>query len=390
MHQGAFTQERLDERMAQGEGHPFPWLLAAQVLGGHRQALNWGELWDVIRCYAHNRGYDGNALWSSGFAEESDDTKREENANRLMQAHGTSTMAETVCAFLGVDPGSSAAPKLEAYFKGNDAAFSRSVVHAEVLRILRVHTGVLEGCDEAFITCLCGEGKADWQAVPCPSIGLPQRYHGGLLFGQMVPRFDNRIIPLCRISGEKAPDKHCREFYRYRWGMLLSNIRVMDIGGEVSRRLTGKERQTIHETMQKEGYLTKHTLQKALHESVKAEPTNIEALFLTPEMERALLFDPVKKITTSDCYSGVWEALSAKLQKVFDGQLFRGKLASIKLWRAALEAEGQDTSAFDSAAQEAYDVYLKRARKKAHPPEVFIGGGGDRYRSGQRLCALFA
>lgn len=41
-----------------------PWQLAARVLCGDK-LLTWPELWDVLRWYAHNRGYDGNQRWSN-------------------------------------------------------------------------------------------------------------------------------------------------------------------------------------------------------------------------------------------------------------------------------------------------------------------------------------
>lgn len=371
VHLGAFSEERLKERMAQGAGHSFPWLLAAQVLGSRQRVLDWEQLWDVLRWYAHNRGYDGNSLWA-GAQQQSEDTKKEENANRLMQEQRTSTMAETVCAFLGVDPASAQTPKLEAYFKGNDAAFPRAVVRDEVLRILKAHVGVLKGCDEDFITCLCGEGKTDWQAVRCPAIRLPGRYHGGLLFGQMVPRFDNRIIPQCRISGEKTPDKHCRDFYRYRWGMLLCNFRVRDINGEGSRRLSAVERMRLHGEMVRTGYMTKTSLIKALREVVGAEPANIDMLLLAPEMERALVLDPVQRLVTSDKIAGVWAALPEKQRKVFAGRLFKGKPSSFAIWREALVADAVATDAFDRAVEAAYAAYLKRARKNVNPVDAFV------------------
>ncbi len=376
VHLGVFSEAELTARMQQGGGDPFPWLLAAKVLTGARASLTWPELWDVIRWYAHNRGYDGNALWAEGKSddEQKDDTEKVANANRLMETHGTSTMAETVCAFLGVDPASGKPPALEGYFKGNDAAFPREVVRDEVLRLLRAHIGKLSGCDDALVECLCGENKQAWKAIPCPGIRLPGRFHGGLLFGQMVPRFDNRIIPLCRISGEKTPDKHCREFYQYRWGMLLCNLRVKTEEDD-SRKLTGEERRKLHAVMQESGYLTKTTLKKALQEIAGATPANADALFLTPEMERALVFDPVKRIVSAEKLSPVWAVLSERCRKVFAGQLYREKPASLKRWRLYVEADGGDLFAFDCATDEAYAVYKKRARKKAHTEEQFLADG---------------
>lgn len=379
LHLGVFTGEELADRMAQGAGHPFPWLLAANVLTGTRDQLSWLELWDVLRWYAHNRGYDGNALWSAHKSEEEskDDTEKEANAHRLMDKYSTGTMAETLCAFLDVDPkytGNSPL-KLNAegktpYFKGENAAFGREVVRDEVIRILRAHQGKLNGCDVALISCLCGKEHDAWKAIPCPAIRLPQRFHGGLLFGQMVPRFDNRIIPVCRISGEKTPDKHCREFYRYRWGMLLCNMTVRTVDGD-TRKLTASERRTIHTAMEQNGYLNKTTLKKALASATADEPANLDMLFLTPEMERALVFDPVKRLIATDTLKPVWPTLPEKWQKVCAGRLYKGRTCTLQSWREKLNDDGNDMAAFDDALDKAYAAYKKRRKKKAKDKALF-------------------
>ncbi|GHC07300.1 type II CRISPR RNA-guided endonuclease Cas9 [Cerasicoccus arenae] len=355
-----------DIELARRNPHPWPWLLAAKVLIGNYDQLNWLELWAVIRWYAHNRGYDGNVLWSGSLPDEDDkdDTQKVENANRLMQQFETSTMAETVCAFLGVDLSDNKAPALKAYFKGQDAAFPREVVQGEVIRILEAHIGKLPRCDAQLIECLCGQGRDSWKAVSCCGIRLPKRFHGGLLFGQMVPRFHNRIIPECRISGEKTPDKHCLDFYRYRWGMLLCNLRVSDVLTD-SRKLFARERQAVHAIMEKDGYLTKKTLKKALEEATSSTPVNVDQMFVTPEMEKALVLDPVKRELSSQKLSGMWSTIPEQFQKRFAGQLFKRKPASLNRWRDVLIAGGESTEAFDEAVQATYDAYVKRSRKKA-------------------------
>src|SRR5208283_4039164 len=68
----------------------WPWLLAARVLRGG-ELLTWPEFWDVLRWYAHNRGYDGNRRWSAAEAEsQQDDSQKEANARTLMGKYGTS------------------------------------------------------------------------------------------------------------------------------------------------------------------------------------------------------------------------------------------------------------------------------------------------------------
>ena len=38
-------------------------------------------------------------------------------------------------------------------------------------------------------------------------IKLPKRFQGGLLFGQLVPRFDNRIIARCPVTWANTYDE---------------------------------------------------------------------------------------------------------------------------------------------------------------------------------------
>jgi len=57
-----------------------------------------------------------------------------------------------------------------------------------------------------------------------------------LLFGQLVPRFDNRII-----SNVQCPERKCllgtAGVFNFRWGMTLANIRVGN-GDQELRPLT--------------------------------------------------------------------------------------------------------------------------------------------------------
>ena len=75
--------------------------------------LTWSELWDVLRWYAHNRGYDGNKGWSRHEADAADeeDTEKEKRAGELLDGfrvkHGRAgTMAEV---FLKLSKGPGAA-----------------------------------------------------------------------------------------------------------------------------------------------------------------------------------------------------------------------------------------------------------------------------------------
>src|SRR5215469_7021885 len=58
-HLGVLTDAQLNQ-----PGCAWSWLLAARVLKGG-DLMTWPELWDVLRWYAHNRGYDGNRRWSA-------------------------------------------------------------------------------------------------------------------------------------------------------------------------------------------------------------------------------------------------------------------------------------------------------------------------------------
>jgi CRISPR-associated endonuclease Csn1 len=105
-HLKVLSAEQLKQKHQQAGGHAAPWFLAARVLasnGDAKHLLDWLQLWDVLRWYAHNRGYDGNRRWSAQEAEaQAEDTEKEKTANALMEKHGAHTMAETLCKVLGL------------------------------------------------------------------------------------------------------------------------------------------------------------------------------------------------------------------------------------------------------------------------------------------------
>lgn len=290
---GVMSREELDNAKTD-----YPWLLAAKVLscGGK---LSWCELWSVLRYYAHNRGYDGNSAWAK-FDGDDGDSEKLENAKKLMRELGTSTQAETVCAFLGADPSSPQKPALRKYFKGQNLAFPREIVRGEVEKIIDAHIGHLPKCDENFKKLMIG----NWREVPSP-IDLPARFSSdrGLLFGQYIPRFNNRIIPLCPISGEKTPSCHSREFLDFRWKMLLSN---MDFPNEAD---IAKARRLIDCAMRIYGSLKKTTLKKIIKSSQGELPSNYDSMFLSEEMDKALLLDPVKSLVLKTIYPNISRSL---------------------------------------------------------------------------------
>lgn len=230
--------------LLQGKGHPAPWLLAARVLRGGN-LLDWPQLWDVLRWYAHNRGYDDNVPWAreremlSDQAQQAQeqDRKRQARAIALMKRYGTkSSMAETIFCYLfdeadsggcDVDPRQvDRLPFFRRYFKEEECIFPRETVKAEVREILNRHRAMIEAAGisaDTFIRALLD----DWRVLPKEFLGgpkdkdriwLPKRYgtykkrqfpdgrvieertHAGLLFGQLIPRFENRIVSTCPIT----------------------------------------------------------------------------------------------------------------------------------------------------------------------------------------------
>jgi len=336
-----------------------PWLLAARSLTGHPKGqLTWLQLWQVIRWYAHNRGYDGNCRWSGNLDEESsEDTQKEKNANALMQKHQTKTMAETICAVLEVDMDNDK-PQLRKYFKGENVAFPRRVVVNEVRRILENHTNTLAGCDRDFIALLLDDVPESERKI----FRLPQRYSGGLLFGQMIPRFDNRIIGKCPISGDKLPLKHCQEYYRFRWAMLMANMKVMDSETQISRPLTPQERRTLNCEMEAAGRMTPTQVRNKLEDITQASAASIDSQFFTVEGDDALELNPVKRVINRN-FPKFWNALPLKWQKQFAGQIFKFKKCQLQQLIDKLEGCDAWTEDLARAVEVDYEEAISRVRK---------------------------
>ncbi len=326
---GVLEREQLDENAC-----AYPWLLAARVLASDgKEKLSWQELWHVLRWYAHNRGYDGNALWAGDALDETgaddEDTQKVKAARALMEKYGKTTMAETVCADLQLEPfGEKRASRR--YFKGNNAAFPRETVRDEVRRILLAHAGVLPKVDDALAATLLNDVPENL----CAALRLPARFSakGGLLFGQYVPRFDNRIIGHCRITGKNVPLKNCREYLLYRWGRLLNNLTVFARDGSIRTLSADKpngrpsEREKLDAEMRSRGFFDKKKLNDLLKEITGCEPANTESYFLIPEMEDALILDPVRKlIATKKLVKDFWGYFSERGKKIFAAELAKGK-----------------------------------------------------------------
>jgi hypothetical protein len=309
LHRGVLTRPDLDK-----PGHPAPFLLAAAALQGHK-TLNAWELWTVLRWYAHNRGYDGNSKWSREEAAD-DDTKKEIAARALMEKYDTGTMCETVTACLGLDPAqhhktiSSHLP-----YKTLDAAYPRGVVEKEVAKLISIHTGKIPGFDPETVRLILKSNDltpAERDLLTTADIRLPKRHHGGLLFGQLIPRFDNRIISRCPITWAevydneitagkteaqarkqaekfaKVPTAKSKEFLEYRFARILANIKAN--GEPLDKEL----RATLFQLAEKQGRLTHKDLEREIKSHCGPVPTNIDAYFkIHPDSEEALVLDPV-------------------------------------------------------------------------------------------------
>lgn len=379
-------------------GCAWPWLLAARVLRGGKK-LTWAELWDVLRWYAHNRGYDGNKGWSKHDAASNDDTEKEKRAGELLtefeRKHGrVGTMAEVFCDVLKVDPlGEVKSSTLRVRNLG--AAFPREGVEREVERILRAHVDVLVHVDDRLINAL----MRDYTALPGPNLRLPARYGqrlndgslspGGLIFGQLVPRFDNRIIARCPITFErvyqresadsgdekqakheaeklaKVPSVDCVEFHRFRWAMELAKIKVATSDARAPRNLTVVERQSVNVEMEKRGYLSASELKKAVRAQTGGVPDNLEQILTHPDAERALVLDPVRRYIHSDqLVSALWQVLPERLQKRLRGQWRRGHAITVG---ELLDACGDVRAAAEAVCDRHLDVQNTKKRKKDEP-----------------------
>ena len=264
-------------------GHSQPWLLAARALLGY-QLLSGVELWNVIRWYAHNRGYDGNASWSRSSEEEKkEDSEKVDNADSLMKQFGTGSMAETICAYLEIDIELPKKRSSRKYFKGENVAFRRDVVVSEVRQILQQHIGKHQGVDSQLIIDLLE------QIPPKDRFDhhFPKNYEGGLLMGQKIPRFNNRIIPVCPVSGQKKPLRHDPLFFRFRWAMYLLDLRVERTDASESK-LTVEELKRLDRWGRSVGRFTPTNFRKAVEEITHCQVPQLDKRLMTDEMAEGI------------------------------------------------------------------------------------------------------
>jgi CRISPR-associated endonuclease Csn1 len=378
-HLGVLTQPELDAVSSSS-----PWLLAARVLRGG-PPLKWPQLWDVLRWYAHNRGYDGNKAWSrreQDAAAQEEDAEKVQNALQLFEKHATRTMAETWCAVCGLDPlGTKASCHLpgDKRPKALNAAFPREIVEGEVATVLRAHFGKLPHVDQALLDTLCKH----WGALPCPNVCLPLRYRGGLLFGQLVPRFGNRIIARCPITYErtyqrvlaeigdahlakdeanklaKVPVAACSEFLRFRWAMQIANILVATPAG--FRRLTPVQRRALDETARQRGAFTKKQFAGSVRALTGGGLDNIDQMLTHPDAEKALVVDPIQRELVRKDVTPFIAVLPESLQKRLRGKLRKGDRLPLGAIRGWLE----DPTAFDAVLSHQLDAANTRRTKRA-------------------------
>jgi len=301
IHQGILSAEQIEEKHKPGAGNSSPWLLSAAVLAsGGTFVLRAEELFDVIRWYAHNRGYDGNRRWAHNVEDGDGDSNREKAAFSLMDEHNTSTMAETICAQLGLKPDGQQKASMAAYKDSEiGAAFPRKTVVAEVERILEVHVGKVDGCSTEFIETLCGEDDNAWKTISVPDIKKPKTYRGGLLFGQKVPRFDNRILPFCPVTDKPTPLKSCMEFMEFRGAMFLSNVRVGSEDGFELRPLSSDELNIVWDRVRERGYLTTKQFEDLVRGLEGVQKDNLAALMTIEAADKNLVTDPALKLISS-------------------------------------------------------------------------------------------
>jgi CRISPR-associated endonuclease Csn1 len=351
---GVLTNEQLDTVVSSS-----PWLLAARVLRGGEK-LSWAELWDVLRWYAHNRGYDGNKGWSrQDETANSEDTEKEQKANEELKAfrakHGREgSMAEVFCDRLGLDP-LAAKTSSPVRFRDLGAAFPREGVEAEVERILRA-----QGVEGKVIVAI----MRDHTAVAGPDYRLPARYGqrvngartpGGLLFGQLVPRFENRIIATCPVQFQreyervfaatgdankatheaeklaKVPGIGCVEFHRFRWAMQLANVTIATGDARKTRRLSKDERLAVNAEMERLGALTPKQFRDLVRAQTKTDKDNLDRLLALPDADKSLVLDPARKLAASGVLGVLWPHLGESLQKHTLTNLRRGKSVTARV-----------------------------------------------------------
>jgi CRISPR-associated endonuclease Csn1 len=413
---GVLSTEAFEAVHKQAGGDSFAWQRAAEILANARSQkplpdLGWPELWNILRWYAHNRGYFS-PPWANreedSIADDNDvpDTEKVERANAIMREFKTVTMAETISAYTVryeqevAEWQQKKRAEKSPHFKGLKAAFLReSVVWPEVRDLLTALKGKLPKLDDALIRTFLGndpdpmKDREAWRTIPCPAIKLSGRYHGGLLFGQVIPRFDNRIIGVCPIQfarrqaeliaagfsaddakdkaakESKLPSKATPEFLRFRWAMQLANIFGERAGERETRALSANERKQITERAERQGAFAKGEFKKAVREIAgwpdKLSRDNLDNLLMHPDAEKALVLDPAQREVHNSKLAAALTALPERFRKRLLGKLRRGQSVSYKQIHGWLA--GADADAFDAEIQRVIEAANTKHSKKQTP-----------------------
>lgn len=358
-HLGVLTEAELNQT-----GHSAPHALATKALAADGASLSWLELWHIIRWYAHNRGYDGNSRWSKQ-EENSADTDKEKAAIELMQKYDTTSMAGTICAHLELNLEKGILSSQNPY-KTLNAAFPRNIVQAEITTILEKHIGALPKLDQAFINTLIAsdntEGKQAWKTIEVPEIHLPRRYFGGLLFGQLIPRFDNRIIATCPFTGDKVPNKATMDFLLYRWAMIITNIKAD------GKTLTSEQRKELHSRMLEKGRFTAAELSKVVEKITATQDTNLKAYFgIHPDAADALVLDPALALyhgegPGSQSLKPYWSQLPDISQRRALGRWKKGRVVSLQWMLDECDKENHDKSPLKKSIDKEFELDQKKVK----------------------------
>ncbi len=184
-------------------------------------------------------------------------------------------------------------------------------------------------------------------------------------FGQLVPRFDNRIISTCPITGDKVPSKNCAEFLKFRWAMTLANIRVAGAKEKELRPLSAVERKKINSTMESEGALTPTALKKSVRETTNCTRDNLDTMLMHPDAKDALLLNPIQKLVRSEKLKTLWPTFSYPVQKRARDLWQRGKMVTLEDICGIAQKRGELLTGFEAELNKIADsTNTKRGKKE--------------------------
>ena len=313
-------------------------------------------------------------------------------------------MAETICRELKLEEGKADAPmnvSTPAY-KNLNTAFPRLTVEKEVRRILELSAPLIPGLTSEIMELIAQHHPLTTKqrgVLIHYGIKLARRYRGSLLFGQLIPRFDNRIISRCPVSWaqvyeaelkkgnseqnareraeklSKVPTANCPEFYEYRMARILCNIRAdgEPLSAEIRRELMNQARQ--------EGKLTKASLEKAISSRLGETETNVANYFtLHPDSEEALYLDPAVEVLKR---SGIRETLSPSVCRLAANRLRRGKSVTPNYLLNLLKSRGESFEALEKKIEKERHQQANRKKAKKTDPDYAATPLKPRYATGR-------